>query len=177
MDSHSLPDGLATSDLPLGPAVERFLACSRIAVAGVSRHGDQPANLIFRKLRTAGHLVFPVNPAADEVEDTRCYADLAEIPGGVEALVIAAPPAAAIELVERCAELGIGHIWMHRSVDGGSYSPEAVELCHREGIEVIPGACPMMFVKPVDPAHWCIKWGMRLFGKMPKTVAGSLPEG
>ena len=34
--------------------VKAFLESRRIVVAGVSRQGNQPANLIFRRLRDAG---------------------------------------------------------------------------------------------------------------------------
>ena len=37
--------------------VSDFLAQKRIAVAGVSRNGDAPANLIYRKFREAGYQV------------------------------------------------------------------------------------------------------------------------
>ena len=48
----------------LEPKVDDFLAQKRIAVAGVSRDQSQhPAgNLIYRRLRSTGHDVFPVNP-------------------------------------------------------------------------------------------------------------------
>ena len=70
-------------------AVEDFLAQKRIAVAGVSRNGSQPANFIYRKLRGAGYQVFAVNPSAKELEGDRCYPDLASIPETVDGIVIA----------------------------------------------------------------------------------------
>jgi predicted CoA-binding protein len=48
----------------LDTKVHEFLAQKRIAVAGVSRNdgGHPAANLIYRRLKTTGHDVFPVNP-------------------------------------------------------------------------------------------------------------------
>ena len=155
----------------LREAVQDFLARKRLAVAGVSRDGNLPANLIFRKLRDAGYEVFPVNPNASEVEGVPCYRDLASVPAGLEGVVLAAPPGAAEGLVRECAQLGIPRVWMHRSLGEGSVSPEAVELCRREGIAVIPGACPMMFVEPVDFGHRCFRWVLGGLGKLPE------PEG
>ena len=54
-------------------SVATFLRGRRIAVAGVSRQPGQAANAVFRKLRTAGYEVFPINPHASEVEGARCY--------------------------------------------------------------------------------------------------------
>lgn len=151
-------------------AVQDFLAQQRIAVAGVSRSGSQPANAIFNRLRDTGHDVFPTNPKVDEVEGVPCYPNLKAIPGGVDAVMIATPPAAADEIVHECAELGIRQVWMHKSIDGGSYSASAEAFCHENGIQVIPAGCPMMYCGSVDFAHKCMRWFYNLTGKLPKTV-------
>lgn len=55
------------------PKVDDFLAQKRIAVAGVSRDQSQhPAgNLIYRRLESTGHDVFPVNPHMQSFEGDR----------------------------------------------------------------------------------------------------------
>lgn len=148
-------------------AVSDFLEQKTIAVAGVSRDGDLPANLIFRKLRTAGYEVFPVNPAAEEVEGVPCFPDLASVPAAIQGVVIATPPAAADTLVEECVSLGIPRVWMHRSFGEGSVSRTASQRCREAGIAFIPGACPMMYVEPVDFGHKCIRWFLGVGRKLP----------
>ena len=150
----------------LDDAVREFLGRKRIAVAGVSRGGALPANAIYKKLRGAGYDVFAVNPAAIEVEGGRCYPNLRAIPGGVEAVVIATPPEAADALVHECADLGIRHVWMHRSFGQGSVSASAVALGREKGLSVIDGACPMMYVNP-DMGHRCIRWILKVTGGLP----------
>ena len=147
--------------------VRDFLAERRIAVAGVSRDGQQPANLIYRKLRDSGHEVFATNPKADEVEGDVCYPDLASIPDGVDAVVVATPPDAAVEIVRQCSDLGVSKVWMHRSFGQGSVSDAAVEDCWKRGISVIPGGCPMMFCEPVDVAHKCMRWFLKATRRLP----------
>jgi len=148
-----------------------FLAQERIAVAGVSRHdANAPANLIYRKLRSAGRRVFALNPQASSVEGETCYATLHAIPGGVDLVVVATPPQAAEMVVRECAELGIPRVWLHRSIGQGSVTPEAVALCQERGIRVIPGACQMMFCQPVDFPHKCMRWVLRVTGNLPKCV-------
>lgn len=151
----------------LEEAVAEFLALETIAVAGVSREGDLPANHIFRKLANAGYRVYAVNPAAREVEGVACYPDLASVPEEIEGLVIATPPGAAERLVEECVALGIRRVWMHRSFGPGSLSEPAVDRCREAGIAVIPGACPMMYLEPVDFGHRCIRWIMGVGRKLP----------
>lgn len=154
----------------LEEAAKDFLSQGRFAVAGVSRSSSEAANIIFRKLRDSGREVYPVNPRTAEVEGVACYPDLASLPHPVDALVIATPPSAARALVDQCAELGIGRVWMHRSFGGGSVSSEALEACRRHGIRAIPGACPMMFCEPVDTGHKCIRWIAKFTGRLPKPV-------
>ncbi len=159
----------------LRDAVEDFLSLKKLAVAGVSRDGNLPANAIFRKLRANGFEVYPVNPRAEEVEGMPCFPDLASVPASLEGVVIATPPGAAEDLIRECAELGIGKIWMHRSFGGGSVSDSAVRRCKEEGISVIPGACPMMYLEPVDFAHRCFRWILGGIGKLPDPEG--FPEG
>jgi predicted CoA-binding protein len=150
-------------------AVGDFLAQRRIAVAGVSRTDSAaPANLVYRKLRDAGYAVTPVNPHAEQVEGDACAPDLASIDGGVDGVVVATPPGEAEKIVQECAALGIRRVWMHRSFGQGSVSDAAVARCHEHGIRVIAGACPMMFCEPVDVPHRCLRWVLKVTGKLPK---------
>lgn len=154
----------------LNEAVGDFLAQKRIAVAGVSRSGDQAANAVYKKLRDAGYQVFPVNPKAKEVEGDPCYADVKSIPGGVDAVVIATQPQVTEQIVRECAEAGISQVWMHRSFGEGSVSSEAVDFCRENNITIIPGGCPLMFCEPVDFGHKCIRWILNLTGGLPKQM-------
>lgn len=155
----------------LKDAVAEFLSQRTLAVAGVSRDGKLPANAIFRKLRNNGYDVYPVNPRAQEVEGAPAFPDLASIPARVGGVVVATPPEAALALVKECAELAIPRVWIHRSFGTGSWSREAEDLCRARGISLIPGACPMMYLEPVDVAHRCFRWFLGLGGKLPE------PEG
>src|SRR5262245_10102161 len=120
-------------------SVARFLEGRRFAVAGVSRHGNQPANAIFRKLRSSGYEVFPINPRTSSVEGVTCYPDLREVPGPIDGVVIATAPAASLDVVRRCGECGVRRVWFHRSVGRGSVSDEAVKACAAQQIDCIVG--------------------------------------
>src|SRR5919202_1182759 len=130
-------------------AAAEFLANRRIAVAGVSRSPENHgSNVVYTRLRERGYEVFGVSPNADGVEGDRAYHDLRSIPGGVDAVVIATSPETADETMRECADLGIRHVWMHRSFGAGSVSDTATRYGRERGITVIDGGCPCMF----DPA-------------------------
>jgi uncharacterized protein len=147
-----------------------FLAHKRIAVTGVSRkpqgHGS---NLVYQRLRQRGYEVFAVNPNADEVEGDVSYHDLKSIPGGVEAVVIGTRPEIAEDTMRECAELGITHVWMHRSFGKGSVSDAATDYGRKHGITVIDGGCPLMFEPTADGGHKVMRFVFTMTGKVPRT--------
>jgi uncharacterized protein len=147
--------------------VDRFLRARRIAVAGVSRDPSQAANVVYRKLRGAGYDVFAINPKASELEGTVCYPRVGDIPPPVEGVVIAVPPAAALELVRQSADAKVDQIWFHRSFGRGSVSEEAVQECHARNITCIVGGCPMMYCEPIDMGHRCMRWLLGLSKRVP----------
>jgi len=151
--------------------VHDFLAQKRIAVAGVSRaKSDHPVgNLIYHRLKTTGHEVFPVNPHMQTFEGNPCYPDLPSIPGGVDGVVIITRPEITERIVHDCHDAGVHRVWMHQSrAKGSSVSPTAVEYCRQHEIDVIAGACPMMYGDGVDVGHACMRWILRLTGGLPR---------
>ena len=150
-------------------AATAFLANKRIAVTGVSRKADgHGANAVYRRLRDRGYEVFPVNPNADEVEGVRSYHDLAGIPGGVDAVVIATAPERAEGTMRECDALGIKNVWMHRSYGAGSVSDAATAYGREHGISVIDGGCPLMFDPTADFGHKVMR--LVYSSHIPKTV-------
>lgn len=147
-----------------------FLAQKRIAVAGVSRNNTHHpvGNLIYHRLRTTGHEVFPVNPHMPTFEGDRCYPNLQSIPGGVDGVVIITRPETTARIVRDCGDAGVRRVWMHQSVGRGtSVSPEAVDYCRQHDISVIAGGCPMMFGPGADFGHTCMRWFLKLTGGLP----------
>lgn len=152
-------------------AAREFLAQSRIAVTGVSRTpGNHGANIVYRRLRDRGYTVAAINPNAEQVEGDPCWPDLSSLPERVDAVVIATRPDRAEATVAECIELGIEHVWMHRSVDAGSVSPVAVALGRAAGLQVIDGGCPCMYGTTADPGHRVMKAVLTLTGKVPRHV-------
>src|SRR5262245_40919708 len=135
-------------------AASDFLARKRIAVTGVSRKPrDHGANTVFKRLRDRGYQVFAVNPNADRVEGVQSYHNLRSIPGGVDAVVIATAADKAEGTIRECVELGIKHVWMHRSYGQGSVSATAAVYGRQHGVTVIDGGCPLMFDPTADFGH------------------------
>jgi uncharacterized protein len=144
--------------IPTKQAAEEFLASRRIAVTGVSRtvqgHGG---NTVYKRLRDRGYEVFAVNPNAEQVEGDRCYHNLRDIPGSVDAVVMATRPDAVGSTMRDCADLGITKSWMHSAFGAGSVDGRATAYGRDHGITVIDGGCPLMFEPASDVGHKIIK--------------------
>lgn len=154
----------------LDTKVNDFLAQKRIAVAGVSRDNSHhpSANLIYRRLKSTGHEMFAVNPNLQTFDGERCYPDLQSIAGGVDGVVIVTRPEITERIVRDCSVAGVSRVWIHASLaNGSSVSQDAVEYCRQHDISVIAGACPMMYGPGVDLGHTCMRWVMKLTGRLP----------
>jgi predicted CoA-binding protein len=139
-----------------------------MAVAGVSRQAGQAANAVFRKLKSAGYEVFPINPSTSEVEGVTCFSDIGSVPGQLDGVVVVTSPAVSAQVVRQCSDHGVRRVWLHRSFGNGSVSEEAVRACNARGIDCIVGGCPLMFCEPVDIGHKCMRWWLQRQGRVPR---------
>ena len=152
-------------------AAANFLSCKRVAVTGVSRKPESHgSNVVYRRLRDRGYEVFAVNPNADTVEGDRSFHCLAEIPGGVDVVVIATAPERAEATVRECDDLGVKQVWMHRSFGGGSVCDAATVYGREHGMTVIDGGCPLMFDPAADVGHKVMRFVLTRTGKVPRHV-------
>lgn len=114
--------------------------------------------------------MFAVNPHADTLEGDPAYPNLAAIPGGVNAVVIATRPEQAPATMREAIDLGVTQVWLHRGFGAGSVSQEAAELGRAAGITVISGGCPLMFGKASDGGHRLMCRWLTMTGKVPRQV-------
>lgn len=103
-------------------SIDDFLGCNTFAVVGASRDRAKYGNKVLRAYLQSGRKVYPVNPAANEIEGQRCYASLAALPEVVDAISIVTPPDITITIVKTALQLGIQHFWMQP----GAESDEAI---------------------------------------------------
>jgi predicted CoA-binding protein len=134
--------------------VERFLDAPHLAVVGASDNQNNFGRTVYQALRDHGHQVVAINPEGRDVAGDRAYADLGSVPWPVESVLVMTSADAAPEVVRGCARHGVQHVWLFKGLAGsGAASPEAIALCGELGMDVVDGACPLMFLEPVGFAH------------------------
>ena len=135
-------------------SIENFLSGHRLAVVGASDEKSNFGGAVYRALREHGYEPVAVNPNATSVAGDPCYPDLRSVPGVVDGVVVMVGRSAAVEVVRTAIDQGIHRVWLFKGLGAlGSVSDEAVALCHQAGVEVVEGACPMMFLEPVGWFH------------------------
>ena len=151
----------------LKPKIDQFLNCHAIAVLGVSKDANQPANANYRKLKEAGYAVFPVNPNCSRVEGDACYPHVGDIPEKVDAALVFTHPDVTASVVEECDKAGISNIWIHKGMGGSTSKIATLYIKSRPGINFIDGACPLMFLKNGDGFHRGFRNVLRWTGGLP----------
>ena len=141
--------------------ITEFLEQKSFAVFGYSSDKKQPANAIYERLKNEGYKVFAVNPKAHLIYDIKCYSTLRTINEKVDVAVLCTPKTVTESAIVECSNNGISRIWIHEGIVPGSYSSKAHRKAKRLGMDIIPGGCPIMFLKP-DIPHICFRWFMSI---------------
>jgi acyl-CoA synthetase (NDP forming) len=135
-------------------AARRFLEGRRIAVVGASDEKGNFGATIAKALRDHGTDVVLVHPSARPVDAMASYVDISAVPGDLDGAILVVPPSASLGVVEACVAKGVPAVWFFRGLGApGSRSPEALAAAEAAGLEVIAGACPLMFLEPVTWFH------------------------
>jgi uncharacterized protein len=146
-----------------------FLAGRRIAVIGASDDKAKFGSTIYRALREHGYDVVAVNPNSEAVAGDRCYPDLGSVPVPLDGAIVMVSQARAAEVVRACVQHRVPRVWLFKGLGGpGALSDEAVQLCQDNGIDVVAGACPLMFLEPVGWFHKLHRSARHLNGSLAK---------
>lgn len=118
---------------------EKMLEKKIWAVIGANQDPEKYGNMIYKKLRTRGYEVYPVNPVYDTVEGDKCYKDLSSLPKIPEVLDMVVSPKRGKAFIEEAARLGIKYIWLQP----GTYDDELMKLINDLGLEAVQ-ACVLV---------------------------------
>ncbi|HXX13374.1 MAG TPA: CoA-binding protein [Candidatus Eremiobacteraceae bacterium] len=158
-----MPASIASLD-----TIEDFLAQKRIAVVGLSRSPASFSASVFREFAQRGYDVVPVNPHADEILGRKCLARVQDIHPPVTAALLMTAPEVTDAVVRDCAQAGVRLVWMHRAGGAGAVSDNAVAFCEQNGIRVVPGQCPLMFLPGAASFHRFHGFIRKITGRYPK---------
>ncbi|MDF2986375.1 MAG: putative CoA-binding protein [Eubacterium sp.] len=109
------------------------------AVVGANQDQSKYGNMIYRKLKSKGYEVYPVNPMYQEVEGDKCYKDLSALPVVPEVINMVVSPKRGRPIIEEAARLGIKYIWLQP----GTYDEELLKQVESLGLQQVQ-ACVLV---------------------------------
>ena len=146
--------GHATTTRVDADVASAFLRSGRLAVVGASDARDSFGRTVYEELRDRGIDVVAVHAAGGTVAGDPCHASLLDVPGQVDGAIVMVAAPASVDVVRQVAERGIPRVWLFKGAGGtGASSPQAEALATELGLEVVPGACPLMFLEPTALIH------------------------
>ena len=148
--------------------IQDFLAQKRIAIVGISRDPASDSAKLFEELCRRGYDVVPVNPNMAEVQRRPCFARVQDIQPPVAAALLMTTPDVTETVVKDCAAAGIRRVWFYRGVGKGSVSEKALALCQEQGMQVVPGQCPFMFLPDTAGVHRFHGFVRKIMGRYPR---------
>ncbi|GBC71154.1 hypothetical protein HRbin02_00933 [Candidatus Calditenuaceae archaeon HR02] len=128
------PDGLSDDEIR-----DIFVKSKRIAVVGMSRDPQKPANYVPRYLISRGYIVFPVNPSASEILGLKSYRSLLELDAVVDVVDVFRPSEEVLSVAEQALKIRPKVFWMQE----GIYNEAASRLLASNGIKVVWNRCMM----------------------------------
>ncbi|HEY3296669.1 MAG TPA: CoA-binding protein [bacterium] len=143
-------------------SIRDFLAQKRIAVVGASRKPGSFSHKLFHDLWKHGYDAVPVNPGTSNYDDLPCAARVQDIVPPVGAALVMTSDRHTGQAVRDCAAAGISRVWIHLGAGKTPLSPEDIEFCRDNGIRVITGYCPYMFLPDSGFPHNFHGWIARL---------------
>lgn len=148
--------------------IEDFLAKKRIAMVGMSRKPGNFSGMLFEEFCRRGYDMVPVNPGVHELLGRRCFARVQDIEPPVDAVILMTSPSVTETVVRDCAEAGIRFVWMYRAGGEGAVNRSAIDFCHAQDIQVVPGECPFMFWRDAGAGHRLHGFILKILGRYPR---------
>jgi len=130
-------------------ALKLFFEPRAVAVIGASRQRGTIGGEIFHNLLNYGFkgAVYPVNPAASEIENVSAYSSVEAIPGPVDLAVIVVPAAKVVEVAAACARKGVKALvvisagFSETGKEGKARQAELMNVCRGAGMRLIGPNC------------------------------------
>ena len=130
-------------------AVGLVLQPRSVAVIGASRTRGSIGAELFHNLVSFGFTggVYPVNPAATEIDGFRAYRSVLDIDAPVDLAVITVPAAAVVQVARECAAKGVRGLvvisagFAEVGGDGLELQRRLVEVCRESGMRLVGPNC------------------------------------
>ena len=109
------------------------------AVVGANDNPKKYGSMIYRKLKSRGYRVYPVNPNYEAIEGDKCYPNLSALPEVPEVVDMVVSPRIGYQVIEEAGRLGIKYIWLQP----GTYDDKLMKIVENEDMTAVQ-ACVLV---------------------------------
>lgn len=81
------------------------------AVIGANQNPEKFGNKIYKRLKSKGYEVYPVNPVYETIDGDVSYKNLSSLPKVPEVINMVVPPEKGKAFIEEAAKLGVKYTW------------------------------------------------------------------
>lgn len=127
---------------------EEFWEASSFAFVGNSAKKGFPL-LSYSKCKQLGKKAFAIDPSRDRIAGDPAFRDFDALPEKVAAAVLEVPREDTEEWVKKAADAGVERVWIHVNRDTAA----AVAAASARGVQVLTGACAVMYVSRGPSVH------------------------
>jgi uncharacterized protein len=139
-ESDSMANPKIKTDAHSDSELRTIYALKNIAVVGMSKSEEKPANYVPKYLVEHGYNIIPVNPTAGEIMGRKSYPSVTQIPDIVDIVDVFRKAEDVMAVVtDATKKPGIKVIWMQE----GIYDEEAEARAREKGMDVIYNRCMM----------------------------------
>lgn len=148
--------------------IENFFGSSRIAIIGLSRNPKSYSRTVLRELQKRDYTVIGINPNPPDIEGISCFASLHDINDPVATALILLPPAQSDPALQSCLDANVRTVWNRGAEGKRSVSDNLIGTCDQQGVRLIDGYCPLMFMEHPGFPHNLHRAFAKWFQMMPK---------
>lgn len=109
------------------------------AVIGANRNPEKFGNIIYKRLKDKGYVVYPVNPTYETIEGDKCYNSISEMPVKPEVINMVVSPKNGVAFIKEAINLGINNIWFQP----GTFDKEIFKMLKNKNVDAIQ-ACVLV---------------------------------
>lgn len=126
--------------------IQKALNGQSWVVVGANTNTGKFGNKIYRRLKSAGYTVYPMNPFHEEIEGARCYASPSDLPQVPDCASMVVSPEKGRALLQPLYDRGIRLLWFQP----GAYDQRLLDESVAKGFDIIYDYCVLIELNNTD---------------------------
>ncbi|MBU3127303.1 CoA-binding protein [Clostridium tagluense] len=116
---------------------DEMVKMKKWALIGASPDESKFGYKILMLLKKKGYTVYGINPKYDEINGTKIYNSLKDLPETVDAVSIIVNPNVALRALDEIIDFGIDNVWFQP----GSYNQEVLDKAKNNELNIVFHEC------------------------------------